>query len=144
MLAHSTFSEQALHRLWSQRRFPAALLRTTGGQLVEIINPGEYNRDGGPDFRRATLRLAGKTCQGDVELHLHANDWFGHNHHLDPKYNDVILHVALAAPDSPATIAKENGLPVPQILVPLDENLLRIDTPRPSSSALLFDCPLSR
>jgi len=143
MGVHSTFSEQALHQLWLQRRISNDLLRTTDGQSLEIINPGEYNRDAGPDFRRATLRLGGKILQGDVELHLDANDWFNHQHHLDPKYNDVILHLALVTPEAPAQILKENGLPVPHVLLPLDENILRLDQAN-ESAPVLFDCPLSR
>ncbi|MCI0691194.1 DUF2851 family protein [candidate division KSB1 bacterium] len=149
MLTQTDFSEQALHQLWQQGRLSAALLRTTEGQIVEVINPGNHNRDGGPDFRRAALRLAGKIQQGDVELHLDANDWFGHNHHLDPQYNDVILHVALTGPNPPEKIIKENGLPIPHILLSLDESYLRIDatTPQPesgSTSPSLLECPLSR
>jgi hypothetical protein len=143
MGVHSSFSEQALHQLWLQRRIPNDLLRTTEGQSVEIINPGEYNRDAGPDFRRATLRLGGKISQGDIEMHLDAGDWLAHQHHLDPKYNGVILHLALIAPEAPAQILKENGLPVPHILLPLDENILRVDQTN-ESAPVLFDCPLSR
>jgi len=143
MNAHSTFSEQALHQLWAQRRIPAEFLKTIDGKNVEVVNPGEYNRDGGPDFRRATLRMGGKICQGDVELHLDANDWFTHNHHRDPKYNDVILHLALIALASPEKIVKENGLTIPHILLPRDENILRIGQANESPPAL-FDCPLSR
>jgi hypothetical protein len=143
MGARPTSSELALHQLWLQRRIPAELLRTTEDQIVEIINPGEYNRDAGPDFRRATLRLAGKICQGDVELHLDANDWFNHQHHRDAKYNDVILHLALITPDAPIRIVKENGLTIPHILLALDKNILRIDQLSESSPAIL-DCPLSR
>ncbi len=150
MFIQAEFSEQALHRLWLQRHLPAELLRTSESQIVEVINPGDYNCDGGPDFRRATLRLAGKIQQGDVELHLDANDWFGHNHHLDPKYNNVILHVALAGPNPPQKIVKENGVLVPQILLPFDESYLRINaaTTSPpaseSTSLSLLECPLSR
>ncbi len=143
MGVHYTLPEQTLHQLWLQRRIPNDLLRTTDGQSVEIINPGEYNRDAGPDFRRATLRLGGKISQGDVELHLDANDWFTHQHHLDLKYNDVILHLALITPEAPAQILKENSLPIPQVLLPLDENILRVDQAN-ESTPVLFDCPLSR
>jgi hypothetical protein len=148
MLAHSAFSEQLLHQLWLQRRLPAELLRTAQGQTVDVVDPGAYNRDGGPDFRRATLRLAGKLQQGDVELHLDANDWFAHRHHLDPNYNNVILHVALAGANPPEMIVKENGLPVPQILLALDAGILRIDAMAASTPSTAFppllECPLSR
>ncbi|MGC4105814.1 MAG: DUF2851 family protein [Thermomicrobiales bacterium] len=30
---------------------------------------------------------------GCVEIHLRASDWTAHGHHLDPRYNDVILHI---------------------------------------------------
>jgi hypothetical protein len=144
---NSHFSEDALHRLWLQRQIPAEFLKTTDGQNVEIINPGEYNRDAGPDFRRATLRLGGKICQGDIELHLDANDWFNHHHHRDPKYNDVVLHLALYSPATPEKIVKENGLPIPQVLLPDDEKFWPIKNASPPTSASdpsLFVCPLSR
>ncbi len=137
-----TFSEQALHQLWQQRRIPVVLLRTTDDQPVEIINAGEYNHDAGPDFRRATIRLGGKILQGAVELHLDANDWFTHQHHLDAKYNEVILHLALAVPETPALLRKENGLVIPQILLPREEALLLAQQNK--HPLLLFDCPLSR
>jgi len=142
MGVQQNFSEEALHQLWRQRQIPAVLLRTTEDQPVEIINPGEYNHDAGPDFRRATIRLGGKILQGDVELHLDANDWFTHQHHLDAKYNEVILHLALAAPEAPALLRKENGLAISQILLPREKVLLS-DQKFPSFPSL-FDCPLSR
>lgn len=142
MGTHPNFPEPALHQIWQQRQIPAGLLRTTEAQTVEIIDPGEYNRDAGPDFRRATIRLGDKILQGDVELHLEASDWFNHQHHLDLKYNDVILHLALAAAAAPVLLHKENGLTIPQILLPR-EKILRLAPARPIASAL-FDCPLSR
>ena len=141
MGAQPNFSEETLHQLWLQRRFSNAALKTTDGQSLEVVTPGEYNRDGGPDFRRATLRFAGKLCQGDVELHLDANDWYNHHHHLDPKYNDVILHLAIETPEAPEKIVKENGLAIPQILFP--DSVLEID-PKASVSSTLFICPLSQ
>jgi hypothetical protein len=144
---HFPFSEEVLHRLWLQRQIPAEFLKTTDGQNVEVINPGEYNRDAGPDFRRATLRIGGKILEGDIELHLDASDWLNHHHHCDPKYNGVILHVALAAPEPLEKIAKENGLSIPQILLPGDEKFLHIENASPPTAAsdpTLFVCPLSR
>jgi len=139
---HPNFSEPALHELWRQRQIPVALLRTTEAQAVEVIEPGEYNRDAGPDFRRATIRLGDKILQGDIELHLDANDWFKHRHHLDPNYNGVILHLAVAAADAPVLLRKENGLAIPQLLLPR-EQLLPVH-PKNKNSSAFFDCPLSR
>lgn len=32
---------------------------------------------------------------GSIELHLKTSAWREHGHHLDPRYNDVILHVVV-------------------------------------------------
>src|SRR5262245_9795449 len=116
-------TEAQLHELWLQRKIPRESLRTIDGQLIEVVNAGHYNRDGGPDFRRATLRLADRLLQGDIEIHIHAGDWNAHGHHLDPAYNDVILHLALHLPNTSAAafaILRENGLPVLQVSLPAD------------------------
>ncbi len=134
-------TEKRLHELWQQQKIPREYLHTLEGQPVEVVNAGQYNRDRGPDFRRATLRVAGKILQGDIEIHVHAGDWSAHGHHLDPAYNDVILHLALLASDSPETdrtIVRENGLPVLQMLVPAE--ILSVPPPQ---NAALFICPLS-
>lgn len=137
------FSESVLHELWAQQRIPTTQLHTTDGQDVEVISAGEYNRDAGPDFRRATLRIGGKIFQGDIELHLDAGDWFHHQHHLDPKYNEVVLHLACVTPAAPVLLHKENGLAIPQILLALHAEVLRTDR-APANAPTLFDCPLSR
>lgn len=137
------FSEPVLHQLWAQRRIPTTQLRTTEGESIEIISAGEYNRDAGPDFRRATLRIGGKIFQGDIELHLDAGDWFNHQHHLDPKYNEVVLHLAFATPEAPSLLRKENGLTIPQILLARDDAAFCLDR-APINTPALFDCPLSR
>lgn len=120
------FTETKLHAVWAHRAIPPNYLKTEEGRELEIVNPGIHNSDSGPDFRRATLRLAGKLLEGDVECHLAAGDWEAHGHHRDPAYNNVILHLALAESfaSAPATpILRENGLTVPQLLLP--ENFLR-------------------
>ncbi len=32
---------------------------------------------------------------GDIEIHVRSSDWIGHGHHLDPNFNQVILHLVL-------------------------------------------------
>ncbi len=139
MSAPVAFSEAALHALWQHQRLPRECLTTTTGEGLEVVTPGRHNRDAGPDFLQATLRLAGRLLQGDVELHLDARDWANHGHHQDPAYNNVILHVALAEPGTDApVIMRENGLPVPQLLL----SPAALSLPSPPTVTLL-DCPLS-
>ncbi len=90
-----TFSEKLLQRIWARREFDQGLARTADGRPVEILEPGRWNRLGGPDFLGARLRLGGVEVTGDIELHLHAADWVAHAHSADPAYAGVVLHVVL-------------------------------------------------
>lgn len=68
-------------------------LQTTEGRPVTVFHPGYRNQDNGPDFLRAIIEIDGLRCQGDVEFHCAAEDWFRHGHHHDERYRNVILHI---------------------------------------------------
>ncbi len=85
--------ERFLRQLWQHQLFTASSLSTTGGERVEILSPGVVNRDSGPDFLDARVRIGGVLTTGNIELHRCGTDWTGHGHHLDPLYNAVVLHV---------------------------------------------------
>lgn len=85
--------ENILRQIWKHQRFNANNLRTADGRGIEILFPGFLNTDGGPDFTRARIRIGGVLHCGEVELHRTMKDWSLHAHHLDSKYNRVILHV---------------------------------------------------
>lgn len=68
-------------------------LHTIDGRPVLVLHPGYRNMDNGPDFLRAILEIDGLRCQGDVEFHCTAEDWFRHGHHQDERYRNVILHI---------------------------------------------------
>lgn len=139
MAARFEFGENKLHEIWRGQGIAAPYLRTDDGRALEIINPGRYNSDSGPDFRRATIRFQGKLVEGDVECHLHATDWEAHGHQRDPAYNEVILHVALASDAPPHAIVRENGLTIPQLFLP--ENFVRAFTLEATPP---LSCPLSQ
>src|SRR5713101_1110218 len=89
--------ERFLRQLWKNQQFQTFALATTDGRTIEVLSPGELNRNGGPDFTGAAIRIGGTLYRGDVELHQHAEDWTAHLHQDDPKYNSVILHVVFDA-----------------------------------------------
>ena len=70
----------------------------------------------GPDFRQASLAIGDAPRQrGDVELHRFASGWTAHRHHLDPRYDDVILHVFLWNDRKDETVAAARmGSPSPR------------------------------
>ena len=111
---------------------PLGELETTDGRLVEIIDPGLYNRlHAGPDFFNAKVRIAGTLWVGNVEIHQRASDWYQHRHDQDPRYNNVVLHVVGEADTDVLTQDRQYlpqlVLPVPASLSENYEELLRSD-----------------
>ncbi len=88
-----TLTERHLHCVWADYRLRPALLKTTRGEELQILHPGEWNHGAGPDFRNAEWQVGGRRVQGDVEVHLHPMDWVHHGHQQDPGYREVRLHV---------------------------------------------------
>ncbi len=106
-------TEEFLHYLWRFRLFQPEL-KTVTGEILTVIHPGEHNRDGGPDFFNARLRIGKTIWAGNVEIHLQASDWYRHHHEVDHAYNNVILHVV----DSfDADVFGEGSQPIPVVEV---------------------------
>lgn len=85
--------EKFLQYLWRWRRFDGQNLRTTDGQHLEILHPGEPNDHAGPDFLNARIRLNETLWAGAVEIHVRASEWLAHRHDTDRSYDNVVLHV---------------------------------------------------
>ena len=49
--------EQLIHYVWKHKMFPLTGLKTTDGQEVEVIDPGLHNRNAGPDFFNAKVKI---------------------------------------------------------------------------------------
>jgi Protein of unknown function (DUF2851) len=88
--------EKLLYEIWKSKDF-AEQLKTADGQMIEIIDVGENNKDfAGPDFFNSRIKIGNITYQGDVEIDIYHSDWKSHGHYLDKKYNKVILHIILS------------------------------------------------
>ncbi len=97
--------EAALQRVWQAQLFTTTLLNTVEGQRLEVLSPGWWNKQAGPDFQGAQLRFNGQLLNGDVEVHLEGAAWRAHGHHADSRYNGVILHVVLNhGPSTPPAV----------------------------------------
>jgi hypothetical protein len=105
-----TMREDFLHFLWRWRRFDAQDLRTTDGQTLEVLHPGELNTHAGPDFFNARIRVNDTLWAGNVEMHLNASDWLAHRHDTDYAYDNVVLHVVL---DEDQPVLRTNGTHIP-------------------------------
>jgi len=104
---------------------------TTRGQRVEVVFGGNWSHGFGPDFAGAMLDFGGEGLRtGDVEIHLSSSDWVRHEHHLDPRYNTVVLHV-VARSDGPDA-RREDGAVIPTIVLDIpDASLFAIDQELP-------------
>lgn len=92
------------------------ILSTEDGARLEVLSPGWWNVEAGPDFRHAEILLEKRgLVKGDVEIHVLAKDWGRHGHDKDPNYNSVALHVFFRN-DSPRRFASNaEGGQVPQL-----------------------------
>lgn len=106
------FREDFLHYIWRFKQFDLQELRTTAGEEVQILQFGQYNTDGGPDFKNARIKIGNTVWAGHVEMHLNASDWNKHQHSSNPAYNNVILHVVFEAD---TTILHSSGDPIPML-----------------------------
>ena len=86
--------EEPLHLIWKYSLFRMPLV-DLDDLPVELVDPGQHNLDSGPDFLNARIRSEGILWAGNVEIHRRASQWYQHGHHLDPAFDNVILHVVL-------------------------------------------------
>lgn len=85
--------EDFIQFVWRNSLFDTSKLKTVDGKALEIISPGVLNHDSGPDFSGGFVKIDEVTWAGNVEIHMFSNEWNSHNHHIDPAYNNVVLHV---------------------------------------------------
>lgn len=94
-LTDFNIDEHFLQNVWFDRHIQEDNLKTLSDKELQIINPGRWNKSGGPDFLGAEIMINNTIVKGDVEIHLISSDWVNHGHNTNPQYNDVILHAFL-------------------------------------------------
>jgi len=85
--------EEFLHYIWQNKLFNQKFYLSDTGETIEIIDTGIPNSNSGPDFFNAKIKSENTVWAGNVEIHLKSSDWNIHKHHIDEKYDNVILHV---------------------------------------------------
>ena len=131
-----SMSERFLRQIWLHKEFDETKLLTLGNQRVTLLDVGEPNLDGGPDFRNARIRIGAMLFTGDIELHQFADDWTKHNHQTDPRFNSVILHVALWGGEGAAALQTEAGRSLQTVLL---HKVLTATIPEALSRAVKYD-----
>ena len=115
--------EIVLHYIWEHCLWAGFKQQTTDGRSVEILSVGTHNRDAGPDYSHAHVRIDGKEWVGNIEIHVYSSDWIKHHHHVDKAYDNVILHVVRTA-DKPIYNARGELVPQCELNYPSDKDYL--------------------
>ena len=115
--------EIVLHYIWEHCLWAGFEQYTTDGKKVDILSVGEHNRDAGPDYSHARIRIDGHEWVGNIEIHVCASDWTKHHQHLDKAYDNIILHVVRTA-DKPIYNSKGELVPQCELNYPSDKDYL--------------------
>jgi hypothetical protein len=119
-------NERLLQFIWQFQYYNKHQLTTDEGEELQIIIPGTFNRNQGPDFLNASIKIGSTVWVGNIELHVKASDWNKHRHTSDPNYRNVILHVVwendLSIEQASAFSLKER---VPKVLLENYEQLMQ-------------------
>lgn len=106
-------------------------LRTLDGRRVNVIFHGHWSHGFGPDFSDAMIEIEGEgLVSGAVEIHGRSSEWTAHGHHLDPRYNTVILHVVSRIDSAETRRIDGKIVPVVTLGIP-DDVLISIDSRLP-------------
>ncbi len=107
--------EKELYSVWQNKAFESELT-TRAGDEIDVINPGEFNRDSsGPDFLNARIQIGNLTYIGDVEIDREYNDWKHHGHNIDRKYNKVVLHICFNNKYRQSYVYNKDGRKIPSL-----------------------------
>jgi hypothetical protein len=104
--------EELLHHIWKYGLFDQRSLKTDSGEPVSILKPGEHNRDRGPDFVNARIKIGDTTWAGNIEIHITSDDWYRHFHQRDSFYDNTLLHVVY---EHNASVKRTDGSIIPVI-----------------------------
>ena len=86
--------ERLLQLVWFHQRLLRDQLVALDGRPVQVLHPGFWSWEGGPDFRDAVVQIGTDPPRtGDIEVDLHSNGWHAHGHDSNPAFQNVVLHV---------------------------------------------------
>lgn len=114
-------NEVFLYFIWQNRLYGKASCHALTGESIEIVNPGIRNKESGPDFFDARVKINGILWAGNVEIHVKASDWIQHGHNNDAAYKNVILHVVY---EYDCNIEGPSGTAIPVLQLDFSKELL--------------------
>ena len=113
-------NEALFQFIWQYSLYWGVGLQTAAGEELIVMHCGRLNRDAGPDFLEAKVKVGSTILAGNIELHIKSSDWLRHGHQNDKAYQNLALHVVYendvpdVAGNTPVLVLKDyipEGLP---------------------------------
>src|SRR5260370_31747034 len=112
-----TPSELELQARWFAGDFGKNFVGATGDK-IDIVQFGTWNRESGPDFCDAAIRLNGsEPVRGCIEIDLIDRNWDLHGHAANPAFEETVLHVFVDKSDREFFARTKSNRNVPQIRI---------------------------
>jgi hypothetical protein len=106
LVVPSHFTELELQARWFAGDFGRSFTGT-GDEEIEIVQFGIWNREAGPDFSDAAVRIDGELVGGSIEFDLTDQNWEVHGHATNPAFDGTVLHVFVES--ARALLQSHNG-----------------------------------
>jgi hypothetical protein len=91
---------------------------STAGDKIEIVQFGTWNREAGPDFRDAAIRINGSNpIRGCIEIDLVDRNWETHGHATNPAFGETVLHVFIDKSEREFFTRTQSNRNVPQVRI---------------------------
>jgi len=117
-------NEEILQYLWNFKKFRRFDFVSLDGKNIEILEFGEWNKNSGPDFLFAKIKIDNIIFAGNIEIHTKASDWFFHNHSGNPEFGNLILH-AVYINDCDIPELENQQIPTLELKSYIDETLIQ-------------------
>jgi hypothetical protein len=110
-------SELELQARWFAGDFGRTFVSTNGDQ-IDIVQFGIWNREAGPDFCDAAIRInGGEPIHGCIEIDLLDRNWESHGHATNPAFEATALHVFVERSDRAFFTRTLSNRNVPQVCI---------------------------
>src|SRR5213596_1102889 len=110
-------SELELQARWFAGDFGKHFVSTAGDE-IEIFQFGTWNREAGPDFRDAAIRInRSEPVRGCIEIDLLDRSWETHGHATNPAFDSTVLHVFVERSEREFFSRTKSNRNVPQVCI---------------------------
>ena len=115
--AQRTPSELELQARWFAGDF-GRHFTSVAGEQIDIVQFGTWNREAGPDFSDAVVRIdGGEPMRGTIEFDLADRSWETHGHATNTAFDDAVLHVFVQQSERRFFTRTKSNRNVPQVHV---------------------------